>query len=406
MSGSRDLPLLSVRVRREGQGPSDAEDITDRVLSLTYTDELQRADEVRVTLDNEGFWAWDSGITRRGNTLSLTWGWPDQSTTTEMLVVASSGGAETVEVTGVHPIMALNDEVKSRVFENVSISDVVTKVLEERGFSGRLFIEDSRMIHRHLTQAGQTDAQFVRSLARRLSYDFYTGADGLYFRGKDKARSEAPVREYIYFTDPAGGEVLDLRVESRMTDRPKGKVTMRGIDVETKKPFTVTATAETVKPAALAPVLEVVDRQTGITSTRQLAVAEETLPTTARTQAEAQRRADGRFRRLSEWQHELNITVIGDARLAAGKTIRVSGIGQVHSGVWLIHQARHVVGPGDYYVELTCRRAQRGNFADTKKDAKVAGQVNDKKPPADGKLKEVEVVDKRTGESHTEWRCS
>lgn len=400
---NRDAPYLSVRVRREGQGPSDAIDVSDRVIAMEYLDEERKLDAVHLTVDNgTDWWAYDSGHFRRGNVITISWGWPGDVTETDMIVVGIRGGAEEAVVEGVHPLWALHDVQRSRIFENVSTSDVVTRVLEDRGMGGKLFITPTKVIHSTITQAKQTDAQFLRSLARREGCEFFSAADGIHFVPRSERLQQAPVRKLTYFVDDVGS-ILDLRIESKFSEATKGKITRAGIDPATKRQFRVSATNETAKPPALASVIEIVDGKTGQTSLQTHSVAESVAPSSARSEAAAQRQVDAQFRR-QPMIHELGLTVVGDVALAASRVIEVSGIGQTHSGRWYVRQARHLVSAGEYVVELTCGRQERNAHVDTKKDARTAGGVNSKDVPADGKLKEVEVVDRRTGESHVEWR--
>jgi hypothetical protein len=136
-----------------------------------------------------------------------------------------------------------------------------------------------------MTQARMTDAQFLRQLATREGFEFYVDFDGLHFH--QRRLGQRPVRVFRWYTAPEVGEVLAINIENDVTAKP-GAVRVRGRDPVTRRDIDERGSNATTTRDTLAPVIEIVDPETGSTRLERRNVSEEVRPN-AETSAGAAR---------------------------------------------------------------------------------------------------------------------
>lgn len=399
MGAEKDIATFTLRVIPEGE-KSRGLDITSEVKSFTFEDNEKKADKLTLVLDNHDLRFWDDDTFKKGHILEAAWGYPGMTGEAVQCVIKSlSGDAEEFKIEAYHKVSLMNQKKRSRVFSNMTRAAVVKKVAEEWGYgSDAQQIEDTKIKHFQIGQAGETDAQFLRRLAKKEGFEFYVDGDSLHFHRR--LLNETPKKVFKYYTDDVG-EILDWSVDSDSKGR-KGRVQAKGRDPLNKKSFSVDSNNKTVPRHALASVLEVVDEKTGQTSLQTRMAHEDVVPTSETTPQAAKAKTDGAYFQSQEGNFKLKLTIVGDPEVRAKRVIEVQGIGRRLSGLWYVKEAKHEIEAGQYLTKLECRRSGHNGHKGSSKDAKTDGTLNEKK--ASEKPREVEVVNSRTGETHKEWR--
>jgi phage protein D len=392
----RSAPVMSVQVTTQG-GLGQREDVTLRCLSLTFDDEEKGASKLELELDNYDLAIFDDPVWKKGNLVEFAWGYAGRMALARQAVIQKISGFTTIKVEALAQSILMNKIQKSRLFENMTIGQVVAQIAKENGYDAtrQIFDSDTGPTLPSLTQARLTDAQFIRSLANKLGFEFFVDTDGFHFhRRKFGAK---PVRTFVYFIDPSQGDIISITVENDVTAKP-GAVTAKGRDPLLKTDISETANNASTSRDAVAPVLEVVDKQTGDTSLQSNVASEATTLTNAPNAALAKKEADGRYIQSTQTTVMLAMTAIGDPTVGAKQVIEIQNISRRLSGRYYVKGAKHKVSGTEYTMELKCRSdgsSGLGGQTNTKND----GNVNTKDPSDPNALTPKEVVDPRTGDT-------
>jgi phage protein D len=431
------------------------EDITDRVITFVYEDDEKKTDVVKVTLDNRDLAFFESNIMDKGTVLVVSWGYAGNMAPPREAVVQKVSGALQLTVEAQDKGVLLHKLSKTRVFEGKTRSAVVEEIADEHGYGvDRRSIQSTTVTYDVIAQGGQTDAQFLKKLADREGFEFYVDHDGLHWH--ERRLDQKPVRLLQYYLPPSVGDIMSFNIDNDVNAKP-GKVTVRGrnpierTDTETtaddsNTPRTTLAAEPEVSAAPQ--LTEIVNPRTGETRTVYRTAdtaptgtpgsavtpastgSAEVRPTTEITQQGAQREAQAVFRRTQQTSVNMSLKIVGDPGIAAKSVIEVTGLGKRLSGKYYVTSIKHSLGSGyscDIKVKSDGTNRRRGGSTGRRPDTAAnqntqsllgiaagavaaaadsggllgiaAGAVAD--TPA---LTAVEVVDPRTGETHTEYR--
>jgi len=397
----RTEPTIFVTVVPEGAAARRV-DLSDEVLSLVYEDSESKADKLVLSVDNWSLRNFDDLTWKKGNLLEVSWGYPGDMTPTRTVVVQKVTGFQTLAVEAHGTAMLMNKITRCRTFENVSRSDVVRKVAQENGFGPtRQDVEDTAHVLPVITQARMTDAQFLRYLSGKEGFAFYVDVDGLHFH--KRRLGQRPSHVLRWYTPPEVGELIAVHIENDVTARP-GAIDVRGRDPLSKQDIHARGSNATTQRDSLAPVLEIVDPETGATRLERRNVSEAIHTTAEPTAAVAKRQADAQYRDTQHLTVQLTATVLGDPSLVAKTVVELQGISQRLSGKYYVREAKHKIDGSGYTVELSCLRDGHNALAGPpSKGTPNRGTAAQNDPDA---LRPIEVVDKETGRTHIEYRST
>ena len=399
MTQERTEPIFYVKVEPAG-ATSERVDLSSRVLSFVFEDAERKADKLRLTVDNWDLSNFDDPIWKKGNILEVSWGYPGHMAPARQCVIQKVTGFQTLTVEALSKAILMHKVAKCRVFENKKRSEVATQIAQENGYSGfSADIEDSGETLTAITQARQTDAQFVKRLAEKEGFEFYIDFDGFHFH--KRRLGQRPVRELHWYTAPEVGEVLSINIENDVTAKA-GAVTLRGRDPLTRKDINAKGSNSETQRESLASTIEVVDPETGKTHLEKRNASEDVRPVAHASEQGAKREADARFRRAQHTTVELNATVLGDPSLLAKTVVQISGIGQRLSGKYYVKEARHKIDGSGYTVEL--KTMSDGHNQSGGAASKGSPNTASPKPPSDTSLEPIERVDPETGATHIQYR--
>jgi uncharacterized protein involved in type VI secretion and phage assembly len=230
----------------------------------------------------------------------------------------------------------------TKTYQNVTDSDIVRQVAGNASLPiGQ--IDSTSVTYDHVSQANQSDWDFLKSRARESGYEMGMDDGKFYFRQPIQSSSAPQNGDYQSHTDPLqlvfGDDLIEFR--PRVTSAEQvSTVNVRGWDPDQKQAVVGSASAATVAatlqddPSTLAgtfggPTFTLVDRPLP-----QQSMADGAASSAAEIIGGAFAEADG--------------TAIGNPKLKAGSTVSIGVVGDHFEGQYTLSGARHVFGPTGY----------------------------------------------------------
>lgn len=351
----RSVPMLLVKLRASTR--EEYRVVTDKVIGFKYQDRERKADLAKLQVDNFDLSNFDDPVWRKGSTLIVQWGYPGRMTPAREVVITGVKGFKVLEVEAAAKSVVLNTVVKSRVWENRTISEVVAEIATEAGYdTDARYIDTTPEIMETVAQARLTDAQFLRRWASRLGFEFYVDFDGFHFH--ERRLGARPVRVFWYYTDPGQGDIIgDPSIENDLTAKP-GRVRVRGRDPVERQDIDVEADNDSDPDRrTLAEIVDLIDPESGDTRAvkripEQTIAAEDTVPTADETSAAATARARARFRRTQQTAVKMKFSIIGDPLLASKSVVQVRGMGKRLSIRYYLEEVEHDLSTSGYVCNL------------------------------------------------------
>ena len=402
----RSGPGVRITVLENERAPSgEPLDLDGRILAFTFEDAEKKSDQVAIQLDNFDLALFEREELVGGATLEVSWGYPGNMAPPRRVVVKKLKGFQTLTIEGQATSVLMNREAKTRSWSNKTRSDVVREIAAEYGYEGEfLDVEDTGEVLDTVNQISETDARFLRRLAAREEFEYFVDDAGLHWRSRDQA--SAPTHVLTWFSDPGRGDVLSVNVESDLARRT-GRVEVRGRDPLAKATIASRASNATVPRATLSDVVEVIDPVTGASSLQARNATASVHPSPAQTAAAAERESAARFRRAERETVKLSMQVVGDPTLRAKQIVEVRAISALLSGKYYVTEAKHIISSSGYVVDLKLTRDGTGPRREAGPSAQgqpQGGQPNRAAPVTGSAMREIEVVDPKTGASHVEYR--
>jgi uncharacterized protein involved in type VI secretion and phage assembly len=239
---------------------------------------------------------------------------------------------------------------RTRVFHDATDSDIVKQVAGEAGLDLG-WIETTKQVHEHVTQANLTDWEFLMSRARPLGLDL-TISDGALEFGPRTTADEAPPESWVIDPATKTSHVLvfgvDLRsFHGRISAADQvGAVEVRGWTPDAKEPVfasvkagSASATLKAADPGRLARIFDdptVVDVVSPVSS-----------------DSEAEMVATAIAERIGGAFAEAEGTALGDNVMRAGVAVRIVGVSDDFNGAYVLTHVRHVLDDQGYRTHFT-----------------------------------------------------
>lgn len=396
MTQPKTNPVIYILLQAEGKPESERVDISDLITSFSYEDSEKKADLVKITVDNWDLGFFDNPIWTPGNRLLVTWGYPGVMAPVRSCIIQKIKGGRTLSIEAQSDAVLMNKVKKTRTFDNVTRAEVIKRIAGEYGYGGsRVDVQATLTRYEHICQTAETDGQFVKRLAESEHFEFFVDFDG--FHCHERRMGQRPARVLSYYLPPDVGDIIDFDVDNDIFAKA-GQVTTKGRDTIAKKDVGGEASDSKTEREALNPVTEIIDPATGL-STFQLAASSADLkPTTATTNAQAKREADGAFKRSVQTTVKLSLDLVGDPGIAAKSVVEVRNISKRLSGLYYVNEITHTIDSGGYKMKMKCSTdgTNKAPGAGAKSESKAT--VNEKRGnPDDGALELTENVDDATG---------
>jgi uncharacterized protein involved in type VI secretion and phage assembly len=234
----------------------------------------------------------------------------------------------------------------SATFRNMTDADIGRSIATRLGVPvGR--VDEAGITHEHLSQADQSDWDFLRQRAQAVSFEVAIVDGAFVFRDRAEA-SAAPAEGDYRATDPhqlVMGTTL-LRFYPRVTSAEQVReVEVRGWDPDRKEAVVATATAAT-RSAELA---ETPERLAGVAGRERWVGASR--PLSSQGAADAAAAADAE--RIASSFAEAEGVARGHPALRAGAAVSVSGVAQAFGGRYVLTHTRHVFDQDGYNAHFS-----------------------------------------------------
>lgn len=389
-----------------GKNPKRVEDESTRVVSLAYEDTEATLDKLALTVDNYDLSNFDDPLWAQGNGLEVSWGYGGNMTPARTCTITSVKGASLLTVEAVDKSIAMHKAAQEMTYRALTRSQIVQQVAARNGYGpSQQHIETTSIAYEHEHQARETDAAFLMRLARRQGFQFFVDFDGLHWH--QRKLGQAPLRQYIYFTDPGEGDILSWNVENDVTVRP-ARITLAGRDPITKSDILATGDNKSTERTGLAGVLDVftsseppkaenepetpegpirtVNPITG--ETGMLIIAHTTEPTAAAAKVVA----DGHYKK-AVLTVDLTVNCVGDPGQVAKSLVTFKGISQRLSGNYYVTKVKHSITGGQYTMAMTCKRDGRSSLPNAPTAQRSDAKQNAQPPKPGGDLEPFKTVD-------------
>jgi len=255
-AGEEVLALTAPIVLLEIEGKRLSRDLTDRLVSFVYEDHETALDLMEITLADPYLQFIDDPLLQEGNEIRARFGYADDLSPTKVGVVKEISydfpetGVPTITLKAYDKGCKLSAEQVQRVWERsggIRASDIAMTLATEHGFTPVVTPTVDRFQRLH--QSKQSDAQFLRQLARTAravdgkgstGYVFYVEGDELHFH--PRGLEQPPVMALEYFTS-RDGVLRSFRPQTHTQGEAAGgtSTTAVGVDPKTKAPVVTQA---------------------------------------------------------------------------------------------------------------------------------------------------------------------
>ena len=251
----RTKPSLWLSVIPQGRQDATRVDVTGRVLEFEYHDAENAADSAKLTLDNYDLAMLDDPLWRKGNVLEVSWGYPELMSPPRRMRIKSIKGFSKLTIEAFALSTLMHEATHCRCWEHSTRAAVVRELAQSWGYGPtEQHIEDTTQVFETISQAGMSDAAFVRRLAFLEGFAFYVDFDGFHWHPRNIGQ---PTHQtYTWFTSRGNGDKIidEPKIDNDITDTP-GAVVLRGRDPENKGDVNEGARELATPPAPPVPTL-------------------------------------------------------------------------------------------------------------------------------------------------------
>ena len=230
----------------------------------------------------------------------------------------------------------------TQTYKNVTDSDIVRQVAGNAGLSiGQ--IDSTSVTYDHVSQANQSDWDFLKSRAREIGYEMGMDDGQFYFRQPIQASGAPQTGDYRNHNDPLqlvfGDGLIEFRPRISSAEQVS-TVNVRGWDPKGKQVMVGTASAATVAAA----VQDDPNSAAGTFGGQTFTAVDRPLP--------QQPMVDGAAKSIVEIFGgsfaEADGVALGNPKLKAGSTVSIGVVGDRFEGKYTLSGARHVFGENGY----------------------------------------------------------
>ncbi len=342
MTASQDL-ISQMPFKIDGSAPSAA--LLRAVREIVVDTSIFLPDMFSIQFDDPSLSLIDSADLDIGKEIEISGKAEGESSATQLtraeIVAVEPELTETagaiIGIRGYDKSHRLHRGKKTRVFQNMTDSDIIADVAQEYGLDVQA--DSTTVVHEHVFQDHQTDMEFVLERARRAGYFAYVENGTLNFRRPSSQNSVTTLQwgqnltnfrarlssaEQVTRSEVHGWDVMQKETITGSQDTPLGTPTVNsqshGGDMA-EDAFGVTAE-------------EIINNRPVSTQGEADMLAQ----TSLNERCQAFFHAEGRCR--------------GNPAVRAGKEVEISGIGDRFSGRYLITRAIHTYDVSGYVTEF------------------------------------------------------
>lgn len=377
------VPAFIVRMQNKEVDP----EVMNDIMSVTYTDSLDKVDSFEMTVNN-----WDSGAKTLDQTafkysdkhtfdpwkdIELQMGYyrNGKSELRTMLIGEITtltpnfpqSGPSTLTVRGLNLLHRFRTKQQTEPFFEKKDSDIakylVGKIateirktspklnltLDEKDYAAN--IPEEHVIP-YLLMNNQFPIRFLMERARDLGYDLSMEEASQppnrdvtlhYRKGKDVLR-----KTYII---EWGRSLISFQPTLQLANQV-AELTVRGWSPQTKKEIKVTVKRSQIKGI-------VTPSELGVNEPELAKKAEIVIDRPVQNTAEAKLLATNRLKKINEALVEAKGRTIGVPDLRAGSKVEIRGVGDRFNGIYLITSTTHTIGDGGYTTDFTGKMEEK-----------------------------------------------
>ena len=230
----------------------------------------------------------------------------------------------------------------TQTYKNVTDSDIVRQVVNNASVPvGN--IASTSVTYDHISQANQSDWEFIKSRAREIGYEMGMEDGQFYFRQPVQASGAPQPGDYQSHTDPLqlvfGDDLIEFRPRVTSAEQVT-TVKVRGWDPDGKQVVIGSATTSTVA----ASVQDDPNRLAGNFGGPTFTAVDRPLPTQPMVDGVASAIAEI----ISGSFAEADGVARGNPKLKAGTTVSVGVVGDHFEGKYTLSGTRHIFGENGY----------------------------------------------------------
>jgi phage protein D len=338
-----DVLIDQIRVSVNGTALTTEE--MSHISSLMVESCLHIPDMTEIRLETvEATWI-DSDKFKAGQTLSISMSNEQKQITSlfdgEVVSVEPDFSESTINlvVRGYDKAHRLHRGTKTKVFKNVTDSDIATQVAGDAGLSAT--VDSTTETYEQVIQYAMTDFDFLVQRATRIGYEVLTENGKLKFvKPSEPSSSDITLnfrKELLAFHPRLG---VSAQVDT---------ITAKGWDPKQKQGITGTASSSNVQPQIG------VGQSGGAMAQSALSgsASEFVVNVPVQTQADATRVAQGVLDQINSRFIQADGEAVGVPSLHAGMVADIQGIGTKFSGKYRLTTVRHTYNRGDYRIFFT-----------------------------------------------------
>jgi phage protein D/phage baseplate assembly protein gpV len=259
----------------------------------------------------------------------------------------------------------------TRTFVDTSEGEIVRRIASQAGIDlGE--IEDPPTTHALVSQANQSDYDFLRGRAREIGFDLSVRGDKLYFQLPIES-SSAPATGTLQTDSPLAlvlGANLNAFLPRITAAEQVNEVEVRGWDPDTQQ--TVSATAQAATTSVTLADATPATAASAFASESKFVLGDRPLTKSD----EVQRVADAVAEQIGSAFAEADGIADGDPTLRAGTAISVAGVGHPFEGRYTVTASRHVIGPGGYRTHFTVSGRQERSLLGLASSGETSGDAS------------------------------
>lgn len=243
-----------------------------------------------------------------------------------------------MEISGFNLLYKLTFGRKTRKFENMTASDIVSSIASESGLSPQ--VDSTKTKHEIITQNNKSNYLFLLNLAKRIDYELMVNDKTLIFR---KSReNDSPAVKFTF-----GVDIFDFSTQMVNLDQGS-QVEVRGWDMNKKEAVTGSASSGDE------------DGKMG-KSESGFSIASRQSPVQWQTAMPVDRQDAGNLAKERYNQYLMKFMTgsgqcSGNPDIRLGKTIDIQGLGKRYSGKYYIHATTHRLDEDGYYTDFSVRK--------------------------------------------------
>lgn len=359
--------LQAPQARVEVAGVTLAADVSRRVLSVRYDDNLDLADMFTVTLDNADGRLTDSALFDLGKRVEIRMGYGDDLRPMMLGEIASiapsfpQSGAPTLTVSGYDRSHRLRHDVIDRpAFKGMTDSAIAAQIALEAGLIP--VVDPSPFFHQELLHPG-TDMALLKERAAANHFEVYVRWDRLFFR-LPRPQTGAFVLEW-------GRNLTGF--SPRLSSAGTAAVqVVRGYDQDLAQTIVGMAVAVDLRAEDLVERLG----SSALDALVQLGRRAVRRDRPVKSQLDARSLATAVLQQLMDGLYEADGGCQGNPDLRADDIIVVRGVGRRFSGHYRLRRVTHTVDAAGYRTDF-----EAGQRASTSMLSLLRGSITDDPPP-------------------------